>query len=326
MTFEWPLGLVALLAVPLAVILYVLLDRRRSEEIARFATPALYPAVVARAPGRLRHLPAAALLVGLAAMLVGVARPHATISVPREEATVVLAIDVSRSMTATDVQPSRLRAAQAAAARFVEQVPERFRIGVVAFADRANVVAPPTDDRDVVRAALGQVSAGEGTALGEAIQLSLQAARSVSAGDGGGRQREPPPPASVLLISDGAQTQGRVTPVQAARRARAARIPVYTVSLGTSEGIVERTLTGGFTERIRVPPDPAALRQVAVLSRGEFFTAPDDERLRRVYEELGSRLGHRNKEAEITVAFAGAGLGLALVAGALSTLLFRRVP
>jgi Ca-activated chloride channel family protein len=324
-SFEWPLGLVALLAVPLAVVLYVLLDRRRGEEIGRFASPALYPAVVARAPGRLRHVPAVALLVALAAMLVGVARPHATISVPREEATIVLALDVSRSMTAEDVPPTRLRAAQAAARRFVEQVPERFRIGVVAFADRANVVAPPTEDRDVVAAALGQVSAGEGTALGEAIQLALQAARSVPAGTGRAEGGEPPP-ASVLLISDGAQTQGRITPVQAARRARAAGVPVYTVSLGTAEGIVERTLTGGFTERIRVPPDPTALRQVAVTSRGEFFSAPDDERLRRVYEELGSRLGHRDKEAEITVAFAGAGLALALVAGALSTLLFKRLP
>jgi Ca-activated chloride channel family protein len=130
----------------------------------------------------------------------------------------------------------------------------------------------------------------------------------------------------VLLISDGAQTQGRVTPQQAARRARAARIPVYTISLGTPDGVVERELPGGFTERIRVPPDPTALRQIAVISRGELFTAPNDERLRTVYEELGSRLGERRKEAEITVAFAGAGLTLALLAGALSTLLFRRLP
>jgi Ca-activated chloride channel family protein len=323
--FEWPLGLLALLALPLAAAAYVVVQRRRDREVARFATPALFPAMVARMPGRLRHLPAAALLVALAVMLVGFARPHATISVPREEATVMLAVDVSRSMTAPDVRPTRLRAAQAAARRFVEQVPERFRIGVVAFADRANVVAPPTEDRDVVGAALGQVSAGEGTALGEAIQLALKAARSVPASDSEGRD-EAPPPASVLLISDGAQTQGQVTPQQAARRARAAGIPVYTISLGTPDGVVERQLTGGFTERIRVPPDPTALRQVALLSGGEFFTATDDERLSRVYEELGSRLGEREEEAEITVAFAGASLVLALVAGALSTLLFRRLP
>ena len=325
MSFAWPLGLLALLVVPAVIAGYIVVDRRRAGEIERFASPALYPGVVARAPGRLRHLPAAILLVALAAMLVGVARPQATISVPREEATVILALDVSRSMTAKDVPPTRLVAAQAAARRFVEQVPETFRIGVVAFADRANVVAPPTDDREVVAQALEQVSSGEGTALGEAILLSLRAARSVvpprEGGDGGEQQ-----PASVLLISDGAQTQGEVTPAEAARRARRAGIPVFTVSLGTPAGIVERTLVGGYTERVRVPPDPRALRLVARQSGGEFFSAPDDRRLRRVYEELGTRLGEREKRAEVTVAFAGAGLAVALIAGGVSTLLFRRLP
>ncbi len=159
-------------------------------------------------------------------------------------------------------------------------------------------------------------------ALGEAIMLSLQAARQVPGAEPG----DPPPPASVLLISDGAQTQGRLTPVGAARRARAAGIPVYTISLGTPDGIVERQLPGGYTERVRVPPDPTALRQVALTSGGELFTAADEEHLRRVYDELGSRLGSREKDAEITVAFAGAGLVLLLLAGGLSTALFRRLP
>ena len=307
---------------PLAVLGYLLLDSRRSEQAARFATAALFPNVVARAPGRLRHVPAAVLLLAVTAVLVGVARPHATVSVPREEATVVLALDVSRSMTAADVRPTRLGAAQAAARRFLARVPDTFRVAVVAFADRANVVAPATDDRGVVQQALAQSEAGEGTALGEAIALSLRAARQVPGADDG----SPPPPASVLLISDGAQTQGRLTPLQAAQQARKVGIPVYTVSLGTPDGVVERILTGGFKETVRVPPDPAALRQVAATSGGEFFSAADDERLNRVYEELGSRLGTRQKDAEITVAFAGAGLVLFLVAGALSTALFRRLP
>jgi Ca-activated chloride channel family protein len=321
-SFESPLALLALAVVPLAVVAYVLLDRRRAAQAARFASLALFPNVVARAPGRLRHLPVAALLLAVTAVLVGVARPHATISVQREEATVVLALDVSRSMTATDVRPTRLAAAQAAARRFLERLPKSFRVADVAFADRANVVAPATDDRAVVQQALAQAQAGEGTALGEAITLALRAARQVP----GAQDGDPPPPASVLLISDGAQTQGRVTPQGAARRAKAAGIPVYTISLGTPDGVVQRTLPGGYTERVRVPPDPTSLKQVAAASGGEFFAAADDEGLQRVYEELGSRLGSRQKDAEVTVAFAGAGIVLLLLAGGLSTALFRRLP
>jgi Ca-activated chloride channel homolog len=322
-TFQWPLALLALLAVPVAVAVYVVLDRRRRGDKARFATPSLFPNVVARAPGRLRHLPAAALALAVTAVLVGVARPHATVSEPREEATVMLAIDISRSMTATDVRPTRLAAAQDAARRFLSEVPETFRVGIVTFADRAQVAVPPTHDRDTVRAGLETIFSGEGTALGEAVVLALRAAQRVPRADT--EQREPPP-ASILLISDGAQTQGEVTPAQAAVLARRARVPVFTISVGTPEGVVERQLPGGFTERIRVPPDPSALRQLASGTAGEFFAAPDDERLRRVYEELGTRLGTREKEAEITVAFAGAGMGLLLLAGALSTMLFRRLP
>ncbi|MBD0348465.1 MAG: VWA domain-containing protein [Thermoleophilia bacterium] len=321
MSFDWPVALLALLAVPAAVGAYVVLDRRRASDAARFATPALFPNVVAHAPGRLRHVPAVVLLLGLAALLTGFARPHANISVKREEATVVLALDVSRSMTATDVQPTRLAAAQAAARHFLEQIPARFRVGVVTFATRAHVATPPTADRQVAGAALSEIRSGEGTALGEAIELSLRAARSLPGSDSA-----EPPPASVLLISDGAQTQGDLTPRQAAQRARAAGVPVSTIVLGTANGVVERTLTGGYRERIRVPPDPAALRHVATTSGGEFFQVVDDVRLRRVYEELGSRLGHKTKRTEITVAFAGAGLALFVVAGGLSMFLLRRLP
>ena len=325
MSFDRPEALVALALVPLAVVAYLLLDRRRAARAGRFSRAALLPNLVRRPPGRLRHLPLAVLLVGVTALLVGVARPHATISVPREEATVILAIDTSRSMTAADVDPTRLAAAQAAAGRFLEVVPDTFRVGLVVFADRANVVVPPTDDHELVRGSLGSVRPGEGTALGEAVVLALRAAQSLPGGTEGRREAEPPP-ASILVLSDGAQTQGEVTPQQAAQRARRAGVPVYTVVLGTNDGIVERTLVGGFTERVRVPPDPRSLQQLARGSGGEHYAAPDDERLQRVYEELGSRLGEREKEAEVTVAFAGAGVALLLVAGALSTLLLRRLP
>ena len=320
MSFDRPLALLVLLVVPLAAAAYLVFDRRRQAHAARFATLALYPNVVARSPGRLRHVPVIVLLGALTVLLTGFARPHATLSVKREEATVMLALDVSRSMTATDVRPSRLEAAQTAARRFLEDVPDAYQVGVVTFATRANVAAAPTEDRDFASAALSQVRSGEGTALGEAIVLSLRAAGRVETADG---ER---PPASILLISDGAQTVGRTTPLQAALRARTAGVPVFTVALGTPDGIVERKLTGGFTERIRVPPDPASLQRVAKASGGDFFAALDEEELQQVYDDLGSRIGERDKHSEVTVAFAGGGMLLLLVAGALSTLLLRRLP
>jgi Ca-activated chloride channel family protein len=218
------------------------------------------------------------------------------------------------------VFPSRFVSARAAARRFLEKVPESFRVAVVAFADRAQVAAPATDDRDVTNAALGELRLGEGTALGEAIQLSLRAARRVPTGGG------EPAPASILLLSDGAQTVGNVTPAAAAQRARMQGVPINTIALGTDNGVVERQLPGGFTERVRVPPDPRTLQQIAQTTRGEFFAAPTDEDLNKVYEELGSRLGRQPKEAEVTVAFAGASVVLLLLGGALSALLFRRLP
>jgi Ca-activated chloride channel homolog len=319
-SFDRPIALLVLLVIPLVAAAYIVFDRRRRAQAASFATLALYPNVVARSPGRLRHVPVIVLLGALAVLLTGFARPHATISVKREEATVMLALDVSRSMTAKDVTPTRLAAAQTAARRFLEDVPESYRVGIVTFATRANVVAAPSQDRAFASAALSQARSGEGTALGEAIVLSLRAAGRVETEDG---ER---PPASILLISDGAQTVGRVTPIQAARGAREAGVPVFTVALGTPDGIVERKLTGGFTERVRVPPDPGSLRRVATASGGEFFAALDAAELQRVYEELDSRVGRRDKDAEVTVALAGGGMVLLLLAGALSTLLLRRLP
>ena len=318
MSFEWPLALLALLVVPALAAAYVMRERRRTSFAARFATPALLPNVIDRAPGWRRHLPPAVMLAALAALLVGVARPHASVSVPREEATVLLALDVSASMTATDVRPSRLAAARRAAERFVRDVPEKFQVGVVSVASRAVAVVPPTADRETIRAGLASLRPGEGTALGDAIALSLELARRA------GAPGRPRPPAAILLISDGAQTVGRTTAAAAARRARALRTPVYTVAVGTPNGQIERTLTGGYREITRVPPDPRTLQRVAATSGGEFFTAPDDKRLSRVYERLASRLGKRKQRREITDAFSAAGAVLLLLGATASTLWFRR--
>ncbi len=320
MSFGWPIALVGLVLLPLLVVLYLWHERRRTASQAAFGNPDLLPNVIDRAPGRLRHLPLVLLLLALGAMVVGVARPHATVSVPREEATVILAVDVSRSMKATDVEPTRLEAARAAAKTFLAEVPEKFRVGVVSFATRAAVGVPPTEDRSLVDASLDTLRPGEGTAIGDAVALSVRLGQRERESDGA------VPPRAVLLISDGARDGGRIAPAAAAERARLQGIPVYTVLVGTPNGVVEETLTGGLRRIIRVPPSPETLQQLAEISGGEFFTATDDEQLSRVYEDLGSRLGERKESREITDVFAAGAAALLLAGGAFSAFFFRRVP
>jgi Ca-activated chloride channel family protein len=311
--------LLGLLAVPVLVALWIWYDRRRQAEAAAFAAPALIPNLVDGRPGRLRYLPLAVLLAGLAAMIFGVARPHAVVSQRQEEATVLLAIDTSRSMSATDVQPSRLAAAVQTAKAFLDKVPKKFRVGVIAFGSRAVVALPPTDDRALVEQSLASLKTGEGTALGDAVLLAAQLGQKQRGSDGS------VPPTSVLLISDGARDGGRTTPQAAATKARQLHVPVYTVLLGTSEGEVRVQLQGGYTQVIQVPPSAATLQLVARQSGGEFFRAPDVERLRAVYDNLGSRLGHTRKVREVSDLFGGGAAALVLGGAALSLGLFRRV-
>jgi Ca-activated chloride channel family protein len=319
-SFTWPLALVGLAILPVLTALAIWYERRRTVSQALFGNPSLLPNVIARAPGRIRYLPLLLLLLALAAMIVGVARPNATVSVQREEATVVLAIDVSRSMKATDVQPTRLEAARAAAKAFLAEVPEKFRVGVVSFATRAAVAVPPTADRRLILEALDTLAPGEGTAIGDAVALSVRLGQRHRESDG------TVPPRAILLISDGARDGGRVNPADAAQHAKARGVPVHTVLVGTEDGVVEEPLTGGFKRIIRVPPSPETLQQLAAATGGEFFTAPSSEQLRQVYEDLGSRLGTRQEPREITDVFAAGAAALLFAGGALSALLFRRVP
>jgi len=323
MTFATPLALLALVAIPLAIAGYVLLERGRTRTAERFAAAAMLPNVVERAPGWRRHIPFAVFLLALTAMLVGIARPHAALSVKRQQATVVVAIDTSRSMAARDVAPTRLDAARATIRRFLEQLPKQYRVGIVSFASTAQVVAPATANRELVDQALDELRPGAGTALGDAIASAVQVAKSVPAeANAHGRT----PAASILLISDGAPDGGRISPAEALRRAAAAHIPISTVALGTPDGIVVVPHSGGFVERIRVPPNPAALRTIAKRSGGRFFTDSKTVDLSSVYRELGSRVGKVNKNEEITVAFAGGAAVLMLIGAALSTGLLRRLP
>jgi Ca-activated chloride channel family protein len=320
MSFTWPVVLLALAVIPLLLALYAVAEIRRRRSQGKFGNPQLLPNMIDREPGKLRHLPLIVLLLGLATMIVGVARPHATVSVPREEATVILAMDTSRSMKADDIQPTRLDAAREAARAFLQQVPPKFRVGVVSFSTRAAAGVPPTEDRALVEAALDNLIPGEGTAIGDAVALSVRLGN-----------REVPeggvvPPRAILLISDGKQDGGSVQPAEAAAQAKARGIPVYTVLVGTDAGVVEETLTGGFRVRIQVPPDPETLQMLASATGGEFYTALNDERLRLVYEQLGSRLGSREELREVTDYFAGGAALLLMIGGALSAFLFRRVP
>lgn len=322
MSFGTPLALFGLVLVPFLTLILVLGERRRRAQAAAFGTPALL-ATSLPAPRRMtRLLPIALALAALVALIIGVARPRATLSVPDRSATVVLALDTSRSMSATDVGPSRLAAALTAARAFLDVAPEDYAIGLVLFSTSASVALGPTTDRDAARAALDEVRLASGTALGDAIDRSVAAARS------GLSPLQPlpadAPPATVVLLSDGEQTSGSRTPTAAAEQAKKLGVPVNTVALGTREAVVEVPLKNGLKERVRVAPDTRTLQEIARITGGRFTAAPTAERLEEIYRDLGGRLGRKREEREITAAFAGVGAVLLLVASGLSVAWARR--
>lgn len=324
MSFAWPLALLGLVVVPLLAGGYVLLLRRRQRAAERFVTPALVPNLVARSPGWRRHVPPALALGALALLVVGIARPHVVRDVTRDEATIVLTIDVSRSMAANDVEPNRFEAAKAAATAFLEEVPDSYAVGIVSFSTSADPVLPPTTDREAARVAIQELRLGSGTAIGSAITRSVELAlgRREEQGTAPVGERSP---AAVLLLSDGAQTAGSTRPLPAAQRARRAGVPVSTVALGTREAVVEVPRPGGLRERVVVAPDLNTLRAVAQATGGTFSEAPSAAKLEDVYRELGTRLARERKRVEVTSAFAAGGAVLLLAGSVLSSIWFRRV-
>ena len=307
MTLLQPQALWLLAAVGALAGAYVLLQRRRRHFAARFTNLDLLASVAPRRPGWRRHVPAAAMGLALVGLVVGLARPVREDRVPREAATVMLVLDVSASMEATDVAPNRLQAATAAALDFVHDLPPRLRLGLVAFDRAARVIAPPTTDRAMVEQGLARLATGPGTASGEAVYTALDAlaaaGASADAGDGAGT---PARTAAIVLLSDGATTVGR--PVEEAAAAAAERgVPVTTIAFGTGEG----TVTVGGRE-VAVPADRASLARVAETSGGTFFEAASGEALTSVYEDIGSRVGYTTEQREIGMAFVAAGLALLL--------------
>jgi Ca-activated chloride channel homolog len=321
-SFAAPLLLLLLLVVPAAVGGYLWLERRREVRAAGWATPALLPNLVERPSSWQRHLPTALLLAGVALLLVGFARPRTSIKVKRQEATVVLVLDVSGSMAANDAQPSRLGAARTAAQRFVDKLPKGYRMALVTFSDHAAVVVPATHDLTAMRAGIARAKSGpQGTALAEAVSRAVDVGLLVK-----GQTKGQRPPAIVVLFSDGGQTAGRLTIAQAETKAKKSGIPVSAVALGTPDGVVLQALKGGFTERIQVPVQFSSLQAIARGSAGRFYPGVSTVDVNAIYRELGSRVGRQNKTVEVTAIAAGGGLVLMLTGAVLSGVWFRRFP
>ena len=322
MSFEAPVLLLCLFAVPAAIAAYAWLESRRPDRAAAWTTPALAPNLVPVVPGWRRHIPVAVLLLGVTLLLVGFARPKATISVKRHEATVVIVLDVSGSMASKDIAPTRLGASRAAAEHLVATVPKSYRIGVITFSDHAAIVAPPTLDRSVVLTALERARSGpQGTALTEAVGRAVAAADAVP-----GSAPHVSPPAVVLVFSDGAQTTRGQTPAQVGNAAARAHVPVSAVVVGTTTGVVDQKVTGGYTEQIAVPVESTTLKTIAQASHGKVTTTVDPAFLHNVVAGLDAKLGHQHKSVEVTSAAAGGGMALMLVGAFLGGVWFRRVP
>ena len=320
MTFQSPWLLLGLLLLPLLVLAYRRLERRPSKYAVRYTNVDVLASVVGSTRSWRRHAGLALFLLALATLLVGFARPSMMRLADREEATIVLVIDVSGSMQAEDVEPTRLEAAQRVVRGFMKDLPKRFKVGVVAFSETAEVAAPATDDRQLAIDAIDYLYPQRGTAIGDAIARGVEVARAADAGDRGVAR-----PAAILLLSDGSQTEGILLPQEGAARAKSFKIPVYTIALGTPEGIVEFNRFGG-TRIIPVPPDPATLRQIATSTGGHFYEAENVDDLREAYDKMGSLVSKVERKQEVTFAFLAGGLVLLLAAAAVAVITFPRLP
>jgi Ca-activated chloride channel family protein len=315
-SFASPAWLLVLALVPLALIAYLVSRRNAKRYAVRYpAVPALKVAA-GTVPAWRRHLPAALALAALAALVLALAKPQATVAVPVERASVMLVTDHSRSMLATDVQPDRLAAAQRAARAFLDQLPKPVRVGVVAFSDSPDAVQAPSNDHDSARRIVDAQVADGATATGDALQVAIDALRR-------DRQNGKRPPSAIVLLSDGKTTVGP-DPVGIARKAGQLRIRIYTVALGTRDATVPNP--NPFGTPLSVAPDPETLRRISQVSGGRGFTAEDDEQLSSIYKALGSQLGTRKQKKEVTASFAIGGLVLLLGAAAASMRWAGRLP
>jgi len=310
MTFLSPWRLVFLVA-PLGLLLsYLAAHRARQKTAVRFTSVDMLASVAPRRPGWQRHLPTAALIAALLVVIVGFAQPARAIRTPRQRASVILVLDTSGSMNANDVSPSRLAAAQQAAHNFATALPSGVQLGLVAFSTGPRMLVAPTTDRAAVVAAIDGLSAGGGTATGDAITLALNAITALPpAAD------RKPAPAAIVLMSDGSPTIGSAdqSPTQsadnAASAAKQAGVKIHTIAYGTATGTM---IIGG--QVVPVPADPAAMARIAALSGGRPFTAETGSQLKSVYDQIGRAVGYDVHRREVTAWFTGLGLALAIAA------------
>lgn len=315
MTFLSPQWLLLLVFVPLLLLLYILRQRSTKRFAIPFTNLSTLAQVAPKRPAWRRHLVAGLFLTTLGLLVLGAAQPAAPFKVPRERATIMVAVDVSLSMEATDVSPSRFEAAKASAKSFIKGLPNRFNVGVVAFAGTATVVASPTDDRVEALRSIDNLVLDRRTAIGEAVFASLQAIRTFDAGNG-----SDPPPAHIVLLSDGDNTYGRSIS-EAVIAARDAKVPVSTIAFGTPYGTV--TIEG---ETTTVDVNKVALRALAEQTDGRAYEAEDSEQLSQVYNSIGTSLGWQLENKEITHFLTLLAALLAMATGGLSLLWFSRLP
>ena len=347
MTFLWPEALWLLLALPALVAFYVWLLRRKKKVALRYASLSLVKEAMGAGQKWRRHVPPAIFLVALAVMIVAIARPAAVVRLPSQHEMIILAMDVSGSMRATDVEPNRLAAAQAAARSFVADQPRSTRIGVVAFAGTAQLVQPPTHNREDILAAIDRFQLQRATAIGSGILVSLQAIfpdvefdlgasnpRRQAARAFGPQSSTPPkdtpPPkpvapgsygsAAIILLTDGQTTTGP-DPIEAARMAAERGIRIYTVGVGTVNG----EIVGGEGWSMRVRLDEETLKTIANITRGEYFYAGNAVDLKKIYQALNARFVLEKKQTEITALFSAAAALAALLAAGLSFVWFNRL-
>jgi Ca-activated chloride channel homolog len=317
MTFQSPVWLLGLLVVAALVALYVVLQLRRKAYAARFTNVALLGSLVPKRPGWRRHVAFGLLALAIAVLVASLAVPSTEVRVPRERATVVMAVDVSLSMEATDVAPTRFQAMQIAAKEFVDVLPERINLGLVTFAGTATTVVTPTTDRGQMRTAIDNLELAESTAIGEAIFTSLTAIENYQTSID--VPTDELPPARIVLLSDGFNTVGR-DETQAIDAANAAQVPVSTIAFGTDFGTLD--IDG---ETVPVPVDRASLEEVADETGGSFSEAASIEELEEVYADIGSQIGYTTEPKDISPWFVRGGVLLALLGVGLSLLWTNRL-
>jgi Ca-activated chloride channel family protein len=351
MNFGSPLLLLTLLVLPLVWLGWRVASRRRMRYAVRFTNVEVLAGVVGK-PSRLRFVAPALLALALAALCIAIARPHVAGLAPSDKGAVILVLDVSGSMQAQDVKPTRLAAAQRAIHIFLDKVPDRVRVGLVLFAGTPVVATPPTSDHELVGRAVdssGDVNPYGGTAIGDALAAAVKLGREV-AGTAKGQQalggartpaaetRTTPPrsPVTILFLSDGHQNRGSLQPLQGAERAKAAGFPVYTVALGTTGNTTLRGrpggnnggffFGGGFSGANGLAPDPKTLRAIATTTGGKFFRAKTAGDVQAAYSRLGATLGRAPERVEVTADFVAGAVILVLLAGLASMFWAPRVP